>query len=73
MYEIPKRRAVRRAVTRDQVAEAEAQAALIETLIDAIDNEPEVRAAILRVVAGGQMSRRPRPTTTQPVRRGRGR
>ncbi|MFL4491560.1 hypothetical protein ACJ6WD_09905 [Streptomyces sp. VTCC 41912] len=69
MYEIPKKRAVRRAVTREDV-EAER---MTDWLIDIIENDPEVRAAILRVVAGGQTPRRPRPTTTQPVRRGRGR
>ncbi|WP_438489573.1 hypothetical protein [Streptomyces sp. S186] len=68
MYEIPKKRAGRRAVTREDV-EAER---MTDWLIDAIDNNPEVRAAILRAVASTPKPRQKRPTTTQPVRRGRG-
>lgn len=67
MYESPVLKRMR-AATQDAVDDAE----FVERLIEAIDNEPEVRAAILRVAAGAQR-RQDRPTTTQPVRRGRGR
>ena len=74
MYEIPKGgRAVRRAVTREDVEAEQAEAELRDWLLDMIENDPDVRAAILRVVAGAPKPRQPRPTTTQPVRRGRGR
>ncbi|GAA3032228.1 HD-like signal output (HDOD) protein [Streptomyces olivoverticillatus] len=69
MYEIPpKRRAVRRAVTRADVEAAEAQATFTTRLIEAIETDPEVRAAVLRLVAGAR--RMSRPTTTTPIRRG---
>lgn len=67
MYESPVLKRMR-AATQDAVDDAE----FVERLIEAIDSEPEVRAAILRVAAGAQR-RQDRPTTTQPVRRGRGR
>ena len=74
VYEIPKgRRAVRRSVTREDVEAEQAEAELLEWVLDAIENNPDVRAAILRVIAGAPRPRQPRPTTTQPVRRGRGR
>lgn len=73
MYEIPKKRAVRRAVTREDIEAEQAEAELKDWLLDAIDNDPDIRAAILRVMAGAPKPRQPRPTTTQPVRRGRGR
>lgn len=63
MYEIPKKRAVRRAITRDEVEAEEARADLIDTLIEAINEDPEVRAAILRLVAGAR-----RPSGPQPAR-----
>lgn len=73
MYEIPKKRAVRRAVTREDIEAEQAEAELRDWLLDTIENDPDVRAAILRVMAGAPKPRQPRPTTTQPVRRGRGR
>ncbi|MET9073843.1 hypothetical protein ABZX95_17085 [Streptomyces sp. NPDC004232] len=74
VYETPpNRRAVRRAVTREDVEAEQAEAELTEWLLDSIENNPDVRAAILRVVAGAPKPRQPRPTTTQPIRRGRGR
>ena len=73
MYEIPKKRAVRRAVTREDIEAEQAEAELKDWLLDAIGNDADVRAAILRVLAGAPKPRQPRPTTTQPVRRGRGR
>lgn len=73
MYEIPKKRAVRRAVTREDIEAEQAEAELKDWLLDAIENDPDIRAVILRVMAGAPKPRQPRPTTTQPVRRGRGR
>lgn len=73
MYEIPPKRARRSAVTREEVEAAEAEVELAETLIDLIDNDEDVRAAILRVAAGAPKPRQARPTVTTPVRRGRGR
>ena len=74
MYEIPKNgRAVRRAVTREDIEAEQAEAELRDWLLDAIENDPDVRAAILRVTAGAPKPRQSRPTITQPVRRGRGR
>lgn len=76
MYEIPKQppaRARRHAVTREDVEAEQAEAELAEWLIDVIENNPDVRSAILRVMAGAPRPRQLRPTTTQPVRRGRGR
>ncbi|MEV8480331.1 hypothetical protein [Streptomyces sp. NPDC051173] len=72
MYEIPpKRRPVRGAVTRRDVEAAEAQASFRTSLIDAIETDPGVRAALLRLLTSTR--RQPRPTTTVPVRKGRGR
>ncbi len=73
MYEIPPKRAVRRAVTREDVEDAEAEVELAETLVHLIENDEDVRAAILRVAAGAPRPRQARPTVTAPVRRGRGR
>ena len=73
MYEIPKKRAVRRAVTREDIEAEQAEAELRDWLLDVIENDSDVRAAILRVLAGAPKPRQPRPTTAQPVRRGRGR
>ncbi|MBD0743592.1 hypothetical protein [Streptomyces sp. CBMA152] len=71
MYEIPpKRRAVRKAVTRADVEAADADAEFTDRLLAAIDTDQQVRAAILRLVAGTR--RQPRPTTTTQLR-GRGR
>lgn len=65
MYE---RLAHRRAVTRADVEDAEFRTALV----DAIDNDPDVRAAILRLLAAARTARKPRPTTVPPRRTGRG-
>ena len=74
VYEIPKgRRAVRSAVTREDVEAEQAEAELRDWLLDAIENDSDIRAAIIRVMAGAPKPRQQRPTTTQPVRRGRGR
>jgi hypothetical protein len=71
VYDIPPKR--RRIVTREEVEAAEDEAALAELLVDLIENDDTVRAAILRVAAGASKPRQPRPTVTTPVRRGRGR
>ncbi|MFB6568373.1 hypothetical protein [Streptomyces noursei] len=75
MYEIPKRRrAVRKAVTREDVEEDRAAAEFKERLLDLVENDPAVRIAIRNALEGGtRPARLPRPTTTQPLRRGRGR
>jgi hypothetical protein len=73
MYDNPPKRAVRHAVTRDEVEAERAEVERAEWLIEAIDTNPDVRAAILRVSAGAPKPRQARPTTTQPMRRGRGR
>lgn len=73
VYDIPPKRAIRRAVTSEDVEAAEAETELIETLVDLIETDGAVRAAILRVAAGAPKPRQQRPTTTTPVRRGRGR
>lgn len=74
MYEIPQgRRAVRRAVTREDVEAEQAEAELKDWFLEVIEDDADVRAAILRVVAGAPKPRQPRPTVNQPVRRGRGR
>jgi hypothetical protein len=73
VYDIPPKRAVRRAVTREDVEDAEAEVELAETLVHLIENDEDVRAAILRVAAGAPKARQSRPTVTTPVRRGRGR
>lgn len=66
MYERPKRP---RAVTADDIDRSN----FGEALVAAIDNDPDVRAAILRLVASVR-ARRPRPTVTPPLRKtGRGR
>ncbi|MBX7464964.1 hypothetical protein [Streptomyces sp. NPDC057910] len=67
VYEIPPKRARRRAVTRQDVEDAEADAEFSERLLEALDTNEQVRAAILRLVAGSR--RQPRPTVT--TRRGR--
>ncbi|MEV5944440.1 hypothetical protein [Streptomyces sp. NPDC051994] len=68
VYEIPpKKRATRRAVTRADLEDADADAEFAERLLEAIDNDQRVRAAILRLVAGTR--RQPRPTIT--TRKGR--
>ena len=64
MYESPVIKRMR-AVTQDASDDAE----FTERLLDALDNDPEVRAAILRIVNGAP-KRQPRRTTSQPVRRG---
>lgn len=70
VYEIPpKKRATRRAVTRADVEAAADEAEFAERLLEAIDTDQRVRAAILRLVAGTR--RQPRPTTTTQLR-GRG-
>ncbi|MEU4296350.1 hypothetical protein [Kitasatospora aureofaciens] len=66
MYERPRRP---RAITTDDVEHADFTAALAE----AIDHDPDVRAAILRLLTTAR-ARRPRPTITPPLRQtGRGR
>ncbi|MEV5944410.1 hypothetical protein [Streptomyces sp. NPDC051994] len=71
MYEIPPkpRRATRKAVTRQDVEEAADEAEFADRLLDAIDTDQRVRAAILRLVAGTR--RQPRPTVTKRIERGR--
>lgn len=64
VYEIPKRRAIRHAVTREEVEADEARDELIETLVEAIDNDPDVRAAILHLVTGPRRPPGPTPPTT---------
>lgn len=66
VYESPLMRSMR-AATRDAIDDAD----FTERLIDAIDNDPDVRAAILRIVSGAPKPRQTRPTTTQPIRKGR--
>lgn len=66
MYESPLMRSMR-AATHDAIEQEE----FTERLIDAIDNDPDVRAAILRLVSGAPKPRQTRPTTTQPIRKGR--
>jgi hypothetical protein len=69
MYERPQR-APRGAITRHDVDSA----AFRTALVDAIDTDPEVRAAILRLLTTARAARKPRPTTTPPLRQtGRGR
>ncbi|MEV8324516.1 hypothetical protein [Kitasatospora sp. NPDC056731] len=66
MYERPKRP---RAVTADDVE----RAAFREALTEAIEHDPDVRTAILRLLATTR-TRRTRPTVTPPIRQtGRGR
>lgn len=69
VYEIPPKpkRAVRKAVTRQDVEAAADEAEFAERLLEAIDTDQRVRAAILRLVAGTR--RQPRPTIT--TRKGR--
>ncbi|RCH70446.1 hypothetical protein DT019_02875 [Streptomyces sp. SDr-06] len=68
VYEIPpKKRATRKAVTLADVEAAADEAEFTERLLEAIDTNPRVRAAILRLVAGTR--RQPRPTIT--TRKGR--
>ena len=73
MYEIPKRRAVRRGITRDEAEAKRAEDELLDWLIDAIETNPDVQAAIQRVKTSGPKPRASRPTTPQTLRRGRGR
>ena len=74
VYDIPKgRRAVRRAVTREDVEAEQAEAELLDWLLDVIQNNESVRIAIRNALEGSRPPRQPRPTTMQPVRRGRGR
>jgi hypothetical protein len=48
-------------------------AAFHADLVDAIDHDPEVRKAILRLLATARAARKPRPTITPPPRQaGRG-
>jgi hypothetical protein len=68
VYEIPPKPR-RRAVTRADVEDAEAEAEFAERLLEAIDNDQRVRAAILRLVAGTR--RQPRPTIPKRMERGR--
>ncbi|MFE4867724.1 hypothetical protein [Streptomyces sp. NPDC056682] len=67
VYEIPPKRPRRRAVTRQDVEDATDEAEFADRLLEAIDNDQRVRAAILRLVAGTR--RQPRPTIT--TRKGR--
>jgi hypothetical protein len=69
VYEIPPKRARRRAVTREDVEDAGAAAEFTERLLEVIDTDQRVRAAILRLVAGTR--RQPRPTVTKRIERGR--
>ncbi|MDJ0342283.1 hypothetical protein QMK19_03655 [Streptomyces sp. H10-C2] len=64
MYESPVLRRMR-AVTQDAVAEAE----FVEQLVDAIENDSDVREALLKLIAGNR-PRQTRPTTTTPIRKG---
>ena len=73
MDDTPPRRAVRRSVTREDIEAAEAETELVELLLDLIENDDQVRAAIQRIAAGAPKPRQARPTTNTPVRRGRGR
>ncbi|MEV8523138.1 hypothetical protein AB0451_03120 [Streptomyces sp. NPDC052000] len=66
MYEIPPKPR-RRAVTRQDVEDAADEAEFAERLLEAINSDQQVRAAILRLVAGTR--RQPRPTIT--TRKGR--
>lgn len=69
MYQRPGR-APRGAVTAEDLDDADLRAAIL----DAINNDPEVKAAILRLLATARPARKPRPTVTPPVRQaGRGR
>ncbi|RLU81123.1 hypothetical protein CTZ27_33325 [Streptomyces griseocarneus] len=72
MYEIPPKRKVapRGSVNRRDVEEAAARAVFVEELVQAVESDPRVRAAILRLVAGTR--RAPGPTTMATVRRGGG-
>ncbi|MCC9307690.1 hypothetical protein LN042_11345 [Kitasatospora sp. RB6PN24] len=65
MYERPQRRA---AVTRQDVERAEFRADLVEM----IDSDSEVRAAILRLLTTARAARKPRPAVIPPVRQTRG-
>jgi hypothetical protein len=75
MYEIPKNgRAVRRAVTREDIEAEQAEAELRDWLLDMIDNDSDVRIAIRNALEGGMRpQRQPRPTTNPRTARGRGR
>lgn len=63
MYESPIKRRLREAVQ-----EAETGNELKGELLELIDTDPAVRAALLRLLAGTR--RQPRPTTT-PIRGGK--
>lgn len=72
MYEIPKNgRAVRRAVTREDVEAEQAEAELTEWLLDVIQNNEAVRIAIRNALEGAaRPQRQPRPTTNPRAVRG---
>lgn len=74
MYEIPKKRAVRRSVTREDIEAEHAEAELRDWLLDVIENDPAVRIAIRNALEGAaRPQRQPRPTTNPRAARGRGR
>ncbi len=70
MNEIPPKRgrAPQGSVNRRDVEEAVVRDAFVDDLVQALESDPRVRAAILRLVAGTR--RAPRTTTMATVRRG---